>query len=220
MRCNLLELHYTVENKFVVAIGSSAGGIDPLKSFFDFTPHSQATYIILRHIPYKYQSQLHLILEKHSKLKFVQAGNDMLIEKDTIYMPPASMYMTIKDDRLYLQKRLETTLQPNRSVDVFFNSLAKAKGNKCIAVILSGAGSDGTKGSTLVHEAGGMIIAQTPDSCEHSSMPRNVIKSGIVDHILNAAEMPHIILQHVETVLKNTNEVQKLMAIGSKKLIA
>lgn len=213
-------LHYRVNNKFVVAIGSSAGGLDPLMSFFDFTPHDQATYIILRHIPYEYHSQLHLILERHSKLKIVIAENDMLIEKDAIYMPPASTYMTIMNDRLYLQKRVKAGLFPNCSIDVFFNSLAIAKGNKSIAVILSGAGSDGTKGATLVHEAGGMIIVQTPDSCEHSSMSKNVIKTGIVDHILLPLDMPHIILQHVETILKNANEVQKLMTIGSKKPMA
>lgn len=205
-----------MKNKFVVAIGSSAGGLDPLMSFFDFTPHDQATYIILRHIPFEYQSQLHLILEKHSKLKILEAENDALIENDTIYMPPASMYMTIKNDRLYLQKRVEAALFPNWSVDVFLNSLAEAKGNKSVAVILSGAGSDGTKGATLVHEAGGMIIAQTPNSCEHSSMSENVIATGIVDHILLPLDMPHIILQHLETILKNANEVQKLMAIGRK----
>lgn len=135
-------------------------------------------------------------------------------------MPPASMHMTIKNDRLYLQKRSQFSLHPNWSVDVFLNSLAEAKGNKSIAVVLSGAGSDGTKGAVAVHSAGGMIIAQTPDSCEHSSMSKNVIKTGIVAHILTPVEMPHIILQHVDTVLKNANEVQKLMEVGRKILRA
>ncbi|MCW3107946.1 MAG: chemotaxis protein CheR [Segetibacter sp.] len=191
-----------MKNKFVVAIGSSAGGLDPMLSFFDFTPHDQATYIILRHVPIDHQSQLHTILGRHSKLKIVQAENDTLIEKDTIYMPSASMYMTIKNDRLYLQKRIEQPLFPNWSVDVFFNSLAEAKGNKCIAVILSGTGSDGTKGAISINKAGGMVIAQTPASCVHSAMPLNVIKTGIVDHILNPAEMSPVILQRVNTILK------------------
>jgi two-component system CheB/CheR fusion protein len=209
-----------VKNKFVVAIGSSAGGLDPMLSFFDFTPHDQATYIILRHIPFDYQSQLHLILQRHSKLTIAEVVNDTLIEKDTIYMPPASTYLTIKNDRLYLQKRIERSLFPNWSVDVFLKSVAEAKGNKCIAVILSGAGSDGAKGATLVNKAGGLVIAQTPASCQHSSMPETAIKTGIVDHILMPIEMPHVILQHVDTILKNTNGVQNLMAAGSKKLRA
>ena len=134
-----------VKNKFVVAIGSSAGGLDPMLSFFDFAPHDEATYVILRHVPIDHQSKLHNVLEWHTKLKIVEAQNDTLIEKDTIYIPPASMYMTIKNDRLYLQKRIEHSLFPNYCVDVFLNTLAEAKGNKCIAVILSGSGSDGTK---------------------------------------------------------------------------
>jgi chemotaxis response regulator CheB len=207
-----------VKNKFVVAIGSSAGGLTPLMSYFDFTPHDQATYVILRHLPFEYQSQLQNILKRHSKLKIVEAKDGTPIEKDTIYMQPASMYMTIKNDHLYLQKRVEATKFPNRSVDVFFNSLAAAKGNKSIAIILSGAGSDGSKGAISINAAGGMVIAQTPESCEHSSMPENAIKKGIVDHILPAIEMPHIVLQKVDTILKNVNEVQKLMAIGKKNV--
>ena len=204
----------------MVAIGSSAGGLQPLMSFFDCTPHDQATYIILRHMPFDYQSQLQNILQKHSKLIIVEAKNETIIEKDTIYMPPASMYMTIKEDRLYLQKRTKETLFPNWSINVFFNSLADAKGKKSIAIILSGAGSDGSKGAVSVSQAGGMVIAQTPDSCQHSSMPKNVIKTGIVDHILPTIEMPHIVLQHVNTILKNANEVQKLLTIGRKNLRA
>jgi chemotaxis response regulator CheB len=203
-----------VKNKFVVAIGSSAGGLAPMLSFFDFTPHDQATYVILRHVPIDHKSQLHKILGRHSKLKIVEAENNTPIVKDIIYMPPASMFMTIKNDRLYLQTRIERSLFPNYSVDVFFNSLAEAKGNKCIAVILSGSGSDGTKGSIAINKAGGLVIAQTPESCVHSAMPLNVIKTGIVDHILNPKEMSPVILQRVNTILKTTNEVQNLKEIG------
>jgi two-component system CheB/CheR fusion protein len=105
-----------------------------------------------------------------------------------------------------LQERVKTTLIVNSSIDVFLTSLAEAKGNKGIAVILSGTGSDGTKGATLMDHAGGMIIAQTPDSCKHSSMSNSVINTGIVDHILLPSEMPPIILQRVANVLNNANE--------------
>ena len=52
-----------------------------------------------------------------------------------------------------------------------------------------------------------MVIAQTPESCVHSAMPLNVIKTGIVDHILNPEEMPQVILQRVNTILKYINDV-------------
>lgn len=189
-----------MENKVIVAIGSSAGGQRPLFSFFDSTPHDNATYVILRHLPYNYQSQLNLILQNHSKLKVVEAGNDMLIQIDKVYMPAKGMYMTIHNDRLYLKERSIEKLYPNRSIDVFLGSLAKAKGRKSVAIILSGLGSDGSEGAALIKEAGGMVIAQNPRSCEFSSMPLNAIKRGVVDHILRPLEMPKVVLEYVSAM--------------------
>ncbi len=57
--------------------------------FFDFAPHDPATIVILRHISFDHKSQLYNLLQKHSKLQIVEAVNDTLLEKDTIYMPPS-----------------------------------------------------------------------------------------------------------------------------------
>ncbi|RYF85457.1 MAG: chemotaxis protein CheR, partial [Chitinophagaceae bacterium] len=116
------------KNTVIVAIGSSAGGMEALKPFFDATPHDGAAYILLRHIPLNYQSVLGKILASHSKLAFIEATHGMRIEKDKVYLPPPSMYMTVKDGILYLQKRIASSLYPNRSVDIFLESLAKDKG--------------------------------------------------------------------------------------------
>jgi len=201
-----------MKNKFVVAIGSSAGGQRPLFSFFDSTPHDKAIYVILRHLPHDYQSQLQSILQSHSKLKVVEAVNAMPIENDTVYMPAKGMYMTIKEDKLYLEKRPVTNLYPNCSVDVFLASLAEAKGQKCIAIILSGTGSDGSKGASLIKGAGGMVIAQSPESCEYDTMPLSAIETGAVDHILKVPDMSQVVLRQVSAVIKkNSDEVKRLM---------
>jgi two-component system CheB/CheR fusion protein len=200
--------------KFVVAIGSSAGGLSPLTSYFDFTPHDQATYVILRHLPLDYKSQLQEILDRHSKLTICEATHGMPIKKDTIYMSPSDMYLTIKDDHLFLQSRTGTKLYPNWSIDIFLKSLAEAKGKFSIAVILSGAGTDGTIGAGLIKEAGGMVVAQNIASCQHSSMPRHAIESGDVDHELLPLEMPGVILQHINGILKNANLVQNMKDVG------
>lgn len=205
-----------MSNKFIVAIGSSAGGLAPMTSYFDFAPHDQATYIILRHLPIDYKSQLQQILERHSKLTIIEATNDVLVEKDTVYMPPSSMYMTIKNDRLYLSPRIKESGYPNWSIDVFLESLAKAKGKFGIAIILSGAGTDGSKGVTFIKEAGGMVVAQNIASCEHSSMPRHAISTGNVDYELIAADMPPVILQHIGGILKNSNLVTNLKDVGKQ----
>ncbi len=183
----------------IVAIGFSAGGLNPLKEFFNSVLHDQVSYIILRHIPKGSQSALQEILQRHSKLSIVEAEDGMKIRNDLVYIPPAFAHMTVRNDTLYLQTR---SIEPagNWAVDIFLKSLADSGGNG-IAVILSGAGSDGSKGIVELKAAGGMVLVQEPASCEHASMPKNAISTGHVDHVTEPGKMPLIIQQHVNTII-------------------
>jgi two-component system, chemotaxis family, CheB/CheR fusion protein len=143
------------------------------------------------------------ILQKHSKLEIVEPVNDTIINQNKVYVLPANMYMTIKGDHLYLKPRSDFPLYPNAAIDIFLNSLAEAKGDQSIAVILSGRGSDSAKGATMIKEYGGMVIVQTPQSADYNSMPLSTIRTGSVDYELLPEEMPPIILKHVDTWLTN-----------------
>jgi two-component system CheB/CheR fusion protein len=80
-------------------------------------------------------------------------------------------------------------------VDFLFRSLAREKGERAIAVILSGNGSDGTLGACLVKSLGGLVIAQRLDSTKYSGMPGSVIDSGTVDLQMLPSEMPARIIE-------------------------
>ena len=190
-----------MNDKFVVAIGSSAGGLIAMKSFFDCTLPYHATYVLLRHVPIKHQSELHLLLGSHSKLRFVEATSATPIKEDMIYIPPAQMYMTIDRDILWLKQRSVVQSRFNTVIDVFFTSLAETLGHNCIGVILSGNGTDGVNGATAIKAAGGMVITQTPESCLYTSMPQHIINAGLADHILDPADMPAVIRQHIDNRL-------------------
>jgi two-component system CheB/CheR fusion protein len=116
---------------------ASARGLAPLITFFDSTPNDHVTYIILRHLPFGFHSKIQSILQSHSKLKIVEAENNQLIEQDVVYTPPAWMYMTIKNDRQYLESRANYPKFPNRATDIFMSSLAKEKGSKGVGIVLS-----------------------------------------------------------------------------------
>jgi two-component system CheB/CheR fusion protein len=113
------------------------------------------------------------------------------------------MYITIKDNRLHLEPRTNYPLHPNSSTDIFLSSLSEAKGRKSIAIILSGIGSDGSKGASAIKAVAGLVIVQTPDCCKQSSMPLNAIKTGSVDHILLPEDMPTIVLGYIHANLNN-----------------
>lgn len=195
-----------MSNKLIVALGYSEGGIDSIKTFFDNIPHDQVSYIILRHIPINSRSELHEILKRHSKLTILEAENDSEIKNDVIYIPPASKYLIIKNDKLFLEPRVHHLQTYNRLIDIFLESLAKDKGKNSIAIIFSGMGNDGAKGVSQIKEAGGMVIVQKPETCDYADMPKNAIATGCVDNILLSSEMPHIVTKHANSILKNENE--------------
>jgi len=121
--------------------------------------------------------------------------------------------MTIKNDKLYLQSRIQDSRNYNWSINIFLQSLAEAKGEKSIAILLSGDGADGVQGISFVHNAGGMVIVQDPETCFNPGMVEQAIATGYVDNILKTSEMPDAVIKHANTILKNANEAQRLKSI-------
>ena len=70
-----------MSERYIAAIGGSAGALEPLKSFFDHTPNDNVSYVILRHLPPSYQSLLKDILSKHSLLEIIEVVDEMRLEK-------------------------------------------------------------------------------------------------------------------------------------------
>lgn len=173
----------------IVAIGLSAGGLIPLTTFFDHTPLDNTAYIVLSHLLPSYHSELRSILARHSNMEIIIASNNLYVHPNVVYVMPENVYMTIESNRLILHPRLNK--YPNTAIDIFFNGLSENLTSNSYGIVLSGMGNDGTKGIQALKRSGGTIMAQTPSSCEHSSMPLNAIESGAVDYILMVEEMPH-----------------------------
>ncbi len=172
----------------IIAIGFSAGGLSPLKTFFDNTPLDDAAYVILSHILPGFQSELSTILNRHSELTIEVASNDEILKSNGVYVLPEDSYLEIDSNRLHLYPRLNK--YPNKAIDIFLTSLAKNKTSKHFAVILSGAGRDGTEGIKTIKNSGGIVFAQEPKTCIYASMPESAISSGNVDFVLPVEDMP------------------------------
>jgi two-component system, chemotaxis family, CheB/CheR fusion protein len=195
-----LQSMQSTAKSYIVAIGGSAGALTPLKDFFDSISDNHTTYIIIQHLHPDIKSLTRDILMLHSKLEIIEADNGTYIDENKVYVLPSSSYMIIKNGRLYLSARDNFPLFPNLAIDIFLKSLAEEKGDESIAIILSGMGSDGTEGAKSIKENGGMVIAQTLESCEYTSMPESAIKTGCVDYELTPEEMPRAILKHITKI--------------------
>ncbi|HEY1114284.1 MAG TPA: chemotaxis protein CheB, partial [Chitinophagaceae bacterium] len=182
----------------IVAIGASAGGLEAIHEFFDNMPVSgNLSFIIIQHLSTDYKSLLVELVAKHTEMKVYEATHETLVEKNCIYVIPNDKLLTVSQGKLQLGvKNFEKS--PNTAIDTFLLSLAEDQGAKAIAVILSGTGTDGTRGIEAVHQGGGMVLVQDPITAKFDGMPNSAIASGYVDYILSPELMPEQIFNHIK----------------------
>jgi two-component system, chemotaxis family, protein-glutamate methylesterase/glutaminase len=169
----------------LVVIGCSAGGLLALtRVLAPLRADLSAAIIVVQHLSPQFKSNLADILGRRTELHVHEAESGTVIEPGHVYIAPPDMHVTLNQ---YGRIKLDQTARVNftrPSVDRLFVSAASMFGERVIAVVLSGSGTDGAKGAAVVHEHAGVVIAQDEASSEHFSMPGAAIHRGIVDYVL------------------------------------
>ncbi|MBN2896445.1 MAG: hypothetical protein JXK05_11225 [Campylobacterales bacterium] len=183
----------------VCGIGASAGGLEALQELVHNLPSDQnIAYIIAQHLSPSHKSLMVDLLSKSTEKEVLEAQNGLLLRRDTIYITPPNFNLTVLGEIIQLKAPALSGPFPKPSIDVFFTSLAMAKGARCIGIILSGTGSDGAQGLGVIKAEGGITIAQDPKSAKYDGMPNAAIRTGNVDIILPPAE----IAQEISDILE------------------
>ena len=183
------EISATPENSRIVAIGASAGGLEALKAFFENVPQeTKSAYIIIQHLSPDYKSMMGELLARSTNLLIKEVEEGMEILQGHIYLIPPANNLVIKNSSLHLLEKPKTSTL-NLPIDMFFESLAREHREKAIGIILSGTGSDGTRGARAIKENDGMIMVQEPDEAQFDGMPKSAINTGLVDYVLPVKEM-------------------------------
>jgi two-component system, chemotaxis family, CheB/CheR fusion protein len=171
-----------------VGIGTSAGGVHALQTFFESLPNDvDAAFVVVVHLDPGRQSELSAILAARTKMPVTQVTGLTPIEPGHVYVIPPNRQLRATDHHLAITEFDEPRWQ-RAPIDLFFRSLA-AEGDDHFAIIFSGAGSDGSVGIKAVKEAGGIILVQDPDEAEYGSMPRSAVATGLADFVLPIREM-------------------------------
>ncbi len=200
-----------VNSPHVVAIGASAGGLEALEKFFDGLPcDSGATFVVIQHLSPDHKSMMANLLSRHTAMPVVMVEDDMPIEPNRVYLIPPGSIMHMGEGKLKLTPKNPRTL--TLPIDVFFKSLAAYYGAQCVGVVLSGTGSDGTRGAAAINDAGGFLIAQEPLDSKFDGMPRSVIATGLVDAILPVDQIGARLLAHIS----NQPIVQAAVALDAQ----
>lgn len=181
---------------FIVGIGASAGGLSALEKFFDnMQPDSGMAFVVIQHLSPDFKSLMDDLLARHTTMAINRVTNGTVLKPDSIYLIPAKSQMTVKDGNLYLTDR-DPSQHLDLPIDVFFRSLAEDARERAIGIVLSGTGSDGSRGIQTIHDMGGLVLVQTVDSAQFDGMPRSALATGVCDLILPPEQMPMAIVKY------------------------
>ncbi|HXU61951.1 MAG TPA: chemotaxis protein CheB, partial [Polyangia bacterium] len=178
----------------MVGIGASAGGIEALELFFDNLPADTGmALVVVQHLSPDFKSIMGELLARHTRIPIAVVEDGVAIERDRVYLIPPGKEMILSDGRFLLSDRDPQT-ELTLPVDVFFRSLAQDCGRRAAAVVLSGGGTDGSRGIQDVHAAGGLVIVQDPQTAQFDGMPRAAVETGVADQVLPPAQMPRALI--------------------------
>ncbi len=193
----LTPLLIPIESIPIVAIGASAGGLEALEKLFDgLACDSGATFVVIQHLSPDYKSMMANLLSRHTLMPVIMVEQDMPIQPDHVYLIPPGAIMHMGEGHLRLTPKNPHTL--TLPIDVFFKSMAAHYGARSVGVILSGTGSDGTRGSAAINDAGGFLIAQEPENAKFDGMPRSAIATGLIDVVLPVDQIGPRILAFIQ----------------------
>ena len=149
------------------------------------------------------------ILSACTQMKVHQVTDTPELRANCIYVIPPDRELVIEGDNVHAREFTEPRGR-RAPVDVFFRSVAAARGDG-MAVVLSGAGSDGSNGVRAIQEAGGVVFAQDPAEAEFSAMPQNAIATGVVSFIAPIARLA----ERIAEVAKSKEAVRSLDEDGA-----
>ncbi len=186
------------DNFLVVGLGASAGGLEAARKLLAALPAKTGfAFVLIQHLDPTHQSMMAELLARDTAMEVVQAADGMPLEPNRVHVIPPHAYLALDDGVLRI------SAPPARAggrmpIDFFLSSLARNYGERAVAIILSGTGTDGSVGVKAVSENGGLVIAQEPDEASYAGMPRSAIATGAVNLVLPVAGIPRALINYAQ----------------------
>ncbi|QUJ76397.1 PAS domain-containing protein [Sulfitobacter albidus] len=187
----------------IIAIGSSAGGLEAIRELVTALPTDlPVSYVVVQHMSPHHKSLMTELVARQTSLAVRDVVDGMVPERNVIHVTPPRTDILFEAGKLRLVDPSPEPASPKPSVDRFLTSLADEYGEKTVAIILSGTGSDGSYGIQAVREAGGITIAQDNESAKYDGMPHNAVQTGCIDLILPPADIG----THLQKILSSPRD--------------
>jgi two-component system chemotaxis response regulator CheB len=180
-------------NRDILAIGTSAGGVEALLFLArSFPPEFPAAVFVTIHLASQFRSTLDDVLDRAGPLSAAFAKHGDTVRKGRIYIAPVDRHMLVEDDRIVLGRgSRENNARP--AIDPMLRSVAACCGPRTVGVVLTGTLNDGSSGLWAVDQCGGVTVVQDPSDAAFPEMPANALNRLQPDHVVRLDEMPKLL---------------------------
>ncbi len=171
-----------------IIIGASTGGPKVVEKILQVLPiELNARVLIIQHMPINFTKRLADRLNNVTDYTVKEAYDGAMVGKGEALLAKGGYHLRVVDDENgKMHCRLDDGpkihgLRP--AIDVTMNTASNVVGTELIGVLLTGMGSDGSKGIKSIKEAGGYTIAQDKETSTVFGIPKEAISTGYVDSV-------------------------------------
>ncbi len=188
------------ENKFeyIIVIGTSTGGPRALQNVLPLLPKNiDGAIVVVQHMPPKFTKSLANRLNTLANIKVKEGEEGDVLRKGYCYIAPGDLHMRVvnKENKYILELSKEEPIKGLRpAVDILMESVAKLEDLKKIGIVMTGMGSDGSKGIVQIKKSNGYTIAQDEESSVVFGMPKLAIETGHIDKVVPLNNIAHEIM--------------------------
>lgn len=189
--------------KKMVVLGTSTGGPRALQEVLTRLPKNiKSPILIVQHMPAGFTKSLASRLDQLSEIHVKEAEQGDILQDGTAYIAPGGYHMGIQKEGFSYVIHLDNQTDPRAghrpSVDVMFESVSQFNDFDKIAVIMTGMGSDGTKGLIQLKQNGQVkAVAESAETCIVYGMPKAAFESKLIDDVADVDDIAKIIMKYL-----------------------
>jgi len=181
----------TTHSDVIIALGASTGGTEVIAQILSNLHENVPAIAIVQHMPEKFTEAFANRVNNNSRLYVKEAASGDRLYRGTALIAPGNRHMLVRADTNGYYVEINDGPPVNRhkpSVDVLFRSVAQVV-SKSVGILCTGMGADGAEGLGEILQSGGMTIAQDEASSVVFGMPREAIKRGAAQKVMNVEQM-------------------------------
>jgi two-component system, chemotaxis family, protein-glutamate methylesterase/glutaminase len=197
-----------------IVIGISTGGPPALASLFQSLRPPVPPIVVVQHMPAHFTESLARRLDSLAELSIREAVHGDVLRPNSALISPGGVHLSLRrHDGLVKVVLCDSPPVSGHkpSIDVLMKSAAEAFGQRCLGVIMTGMGHDGTEGCRLIRAAGGYVLGQDEASSDVYGMNKVAYVEGNVDRQFALDDAAATIALHARRLMENRqNQVPKV----------